>query len=61
LTSGSYGPELDEWAVGCMIYELLTARPLFPGRQEVDQIALIHSLLGTPTGDVLAQFSQSPG
>jgi renal tumor antigen len=60
LTSGSYGPEVDEWAVGCMIYELLTARPLFPGRHEVDQIARIHSLLGTPTHDVLAQFSQNP-
>jgi renal tumor antigen len=60
LTSGSYGPEVDEWAVGCMIYEMLTARPLFPGRHEVDQIALIHSLLGTPTGDVLVQFSQNP-
>jgi renal tumor antigen len=60
LTSGSYGPEVDEWAVGCMIYELLTARPLFPGKHEIDQIARIHSLLGTPTGDVLAQFSQNP-
>ena len=60
LTSGSYGPEVDEWAVGCMIYELLTTRPLFPGNHEVDQIARIHALLGTPTGDVLAQFNQNP-
>jgi serine/threonine protein kinase len=43
-----------------MIYELLTARPLFPGRHEVDQIRRIHSLLGTPATDVLALFSQNP-
>jgi renal tumor antigen len=60
LTSGGYGPEVDEWAAGCMVYELLTARPLFPGRHEVDQIKLIHGLLGTPTTDLLAQFSQNP-
>jgi renal tumor antigen len=60
LTSGSYGPEVDEWAVGCMIYELLTARPLFPGKHEMDQIRRIHNLLGTPATDVLAQFSQNP-
>jgi renal tumor antigen len=60
LTSGSYGPQVDEWAVGCMLYEFLTAHPLFPGKHEVDQIARIHALLGTPSGDVLAQFSQNP-
>jgi renal tumor antigen len=60
LTSGSYGPEVDEWAIGCMIYELLTARPLFPGKHEVDQIGRIHAVLGTPSGDVLAQFSRNP-
>ncbi|KAH0793975.1 CMGC family protein kinase [Histomonas meleagridis] len=60
LTSGSYGPEVDEWAVGCMLYELLTTRPLFPGKHEIDQIARIHNLLGTPARDVLAQFRKNP-
>jgi renal tumor antigen len=60
LTSGSYGPEVDQWAVGCMIYEFLTARPLFPGKCEVDQIRRIHQMLGTPATDLLAQFSRNP-
>jgi len=60
LTSGSYGNEVDEWAVGCMLYELLTSRPLFPGKHEIDQIARIHNILGTPSRDVLAQFKQNP-
>ncbi|OHS97429.1 putative serine/threonine-protein kinase [Tritrichomonas foetus] len=60
LTSGSYGPEVDEWAAGCMLFELLTTRPLFPGKHEIDQIAKIHNLLGTPARDVLAQFRRNP-
>lgn len=60
LTFGSYGQEVDEWAAGCMLFELLTGKPLFPGRHEIDQIYRIHNLLGTPTGDVLAQFKRNP-
>lgn len=60
LTSGSYGPEVDEWAIGCMLYELMTSRPLFPGKHEVDQIGRIHNLLGTPAREVLAQFKRNP-
>lgn len=60
LTSGSYGKEVDEWAIGCMMYELLTTRPLFPGKHEIDQIARIHNVVGTPGRDILAQFQQNP-
>ena len=60
LTSGSYGPEVDEWAVGCMLYELMTTKPLFPGKHEIDQIARIHKVLGTPSRNVLAQFRRNP-
>ncbi|OHS94154.1 putative long flagella protein lf4 [Tritrichomonas foetus] len=60
LTSGSYGPEVDEWAVGCMLYELMTTKPLFPGKHEIDQIARIHRLLGSPSREVLAQFRKNP-
>lgn len=60
LTSGSYGPEVDIWAVGCMLYELVTSRPLFPGKHEIDQIARIHNVVGTPSRDVLAKFRQNP-
>ena len=60
LTSGSYGPEVDIWAVGCMLYELVTSRPLFPGKHEIDQISRIHNVVGTPSRDVLAKFRQNP-
>lgn len=60
LTSGSYGPEVDEWAAGCMLFELLTGKPLFPGRHEIDQICRIHNLLGTPSKDILAEYRRNP-
>ena len=60
LTSGSYGSEVDIWAVGCMLYELMTTKPLFPGKHEIDQITRIHSIVGTPSRDLLTKFKQNP-
>ena len=60
MTSGSYGMEVDEWAVGCILFEVLTTEPLFPGENEIDQIARIHKLLGTPSDELLRQFYGNP-
>ena len=30
---------MDLWAVGCVMYELATLRPLFPGSNELDQVS----------------------
>ncbi|XP_026190311.1 cyclin-dependent kinase 2 [Cyclospora cayetanensis] len=43
-----YGDKADTWSVGCILYELLTGRALFPGANDVDQLCRIFSLLGTP-------------
>ena len=59
LTSGSYGPAVDVWAVGCILYEVITKTPLFPGNNQLDQIAKIHNILGTPNRDILNQFKQN--
>lgn len=56
LTSGVYGPSVDIWAIGCVLFEVLTGRPLFPGKQQLDQLNKIHSILGTPSKAILAQF-----
>ena len=60
LTAGSYGPGVDIWAVGCILYEIMTSKPLFPGKHELDQISRIHDLLGTPSREVLIKFGQNP-
>lgn len=49
LHSTNYNSAIDMWAVGCMIPELYTFRPLFPGSSEIDQLFKICALLGTPT------------
>lgn len=48
LGAEEYGPEVDMWSVGCLLYELLCKRPLFPGKHETEQISLIFQLLGSP-------------
>ncbi|XP_023552305.1 cyclin-dependent kinase F-4-like isoform X2 [Cucurbita pepo subsp. pepo] len=51
LQSYLYGPKVDMWAMGAIMAELFTLRPLFPGASEPDQIYKICSILGTPTMD----------
>lgn len=38
----------------------MTTRPLFPGKHEIDQIARIHNVVGSPSKDILSQFKQNP-
>ena len=47
LRSTSYNSPVDVWALGCIMAELYTLRPLFPGNSEVDEIFKISQVLGT--------------
>lgn len=47
LRSSTYSSPIDMWAVGCIMAELYTLRPLFPGNSEVDEIFKICQVLGT--------------
>ncbi|XP_054744971.1 probable serine/threonine-protein kinase fhkE isoform X2 [Anastrepha obliqua] len=48
LHATNYGSSIDLWAMGCIMAELYTFRPLFPGSSEVDQLFKVCSVLGTP-------------
>ncbi|CAR22422.1 protein kinase IME2 [Lachancea thermotolerans CBS 6340] len=48
LRKGLYSRPLDIWAFGCVVVEVATFRPLFPGSDEMDQIWKILEVLGTP-------------
>jgi cyclin-dependent kinase-like len=37
----SYGPDVDLWAIGCMMAEMSDKEPLFPGDSEMDMLTLI--------------------
>lgn len=56
LTMGFYGPPVDIWAVGCIFYEILTLKPLFPGENQPDQLSKIHHVLGSPSKDALKRM-----
>ncbi|CAN7107808.1 unnamed protein product [Brassica rapa subsp. narinosa] len=44
-----YGVGIDLWSAGCILAELLSGRPIMPGRNEVDQIHRIYKLCGSPS------------
>lgn len=41
-----YGHPIDMWGLGCMLFELYTGKPVFPGKNEPHQYQLIISCLG---------------
>nr|GMD12481.1 mitogen-activated protein kinase homolog NTF6 [Ipomoea batatas] len=48
LNCSEYTAAIDIWSVGCILMEIIKREPLFPGRDYVQQLALITELLGTP-------------
>ncbi|GCC25337.1 hypothetical protein chiPu_0003747 [Chiloscyllium punctatum] len=58
LTDGYYSFKMDIWSTGCVFYEITSLQPLFPGSNEVDQIAKIHEVIGTPNSETLRKFKQ---
>ncbi|KAK7141810.1 hypothetical protein R3I94_011486 [Phoxinus phoxinus] len=59
LTDGHYSQKMDVWSAGCVFFEILSLSPLFPGRNELDQVNKIHEVLGSPDGTLLQKFKQS--
>ncbi|GAA6049619.1 hypothetical protein JCM3770_005038 [Rhodotorula araucariae] len=49
LTFKQYTKAIDIWSVGCICAEMLSGRPLFPGRDYHHQLTLILSVTGTPS------------
>ncbi|KAL0226974.1 hypothetical protein P9112_014298 [Eukaryota sp. TZLM1-RC] len=58
LTDGHYSYKMDLFALGCILFEILTSKPLFPGKDEFDQITRIHSVLGTPSPAIINRFKK---
>jgi serine/threonine protein kinase len=54
-----YTEAVDVWSVGCILAELLGAKPLFPGDDYKHQLTLIAKKIGKPTDSDLA-FIEEP-
>ncbi|XP_075671044.1 mitogen-activated protein kinase 19-like [Castanea sativa] len=49
-----YTPAIDIWSIGCIFAEVLTGKPLFPGKSIIHQLDLITDLLGTPSPETVS-------
>eukprot|EP00357_Protocruzia_adherens_P018630 CAMPEP_0114981110 /NCGR_PEP_ID=MMETSP0216-20121206/5354_1 /TAXON_ID=223996 /ORGANISM="Protocruzia adherens, Strain Boccale" /LENGTH=426 /DNA_ID=CAMNT_0002342729 /DNA_START=52 /DNA_END=1332 /DNA_ORIENTATION=+ len=58
LTDGYYNYKMDLWGVGCVMFEVLSLFPLFPGNNELDQVHKIHKIMGTPSQELLDRFQK---
>ena len=60
LGSTVYGFEVDQWAIGCIMGELIDGQPLFPGESDIDQLYIIQRQLGGLTQSQMDMFLRNP-
>lgn len=53
-----YDSKIDIWSFGCVLGELATGRPIFAGKNEIDQFLSIVEVLGLPPSDMLEASSK---
>lgn len=56
----NYGRAVDIWAIGCLMAELLTGEPLFPGESDIDQLFHIIRCCGNLTTRHQEIFHKNP-
>ncbi|KAG5519658.1 hypothetical protein PMAC_001814 [Pneumocystis sp. 'macacae'] len=56
-----YGISIDIWSLGCILAELYTGHPIFPGEDEHEQLACIMEVLGLPESCLIEKSSHSSG
>jgi dual specificity tyrosine-phosphorylation-regulated kinase 2/3/4 len=54
----SYGLPIDMWSLGCILAELLTGYPIFPGENEQEQLACIMEIFGPPEKHLIEKSSR---
>ncbi|GAA0162591.1 non-receptor serine/threonine protein kinase [Lithospermum erythrorhizon] len=61
LGAKQYSTSIDMWSLGCIMAELLSKKPLFNGKSEIEQIDKIFRTLGTPNETIWPGYSKLPG
>lgn len=54
----SYGMPIDMWSIGCILAELFTGYPIFPGENEQEQLACIMEVFGPPEKHLIEKSSR---
>ena len=55
-----YGKPVDIWAIGCMLPEMASGAPLFPGESDIDQLFHIMRCFGQLPPKLMDIFRQNP-
>jgi serine/threonine protein kinase len=55
-----YSSKIDMWAAGCILGELITRKPLFPGSDTSDMLVKLCAKLSPPTESQLDQLTHDP-
>ena len=53
-----YTGQIDMWSLGCILIELFTGFPLFPGTNEREQMGLVIDVIGMPNASVLSRSTR---
>ena len=53
ITGIPYTTGIDMWSFGCILIELYTGIPIFPGESEKEQLSLIMQVFGKPPLHIL--------
>ncbi|KAI5124025.1 hypothetical protein M0805_003856 [Coniferiporia weirii] len=54
----NYNMAIDMWSLGCILAELYTGYPIFPGENEQEQLSCIMEVLGIPDKDLVNRSSR---
>ena len=54
----TYGMPIDMWSIGCILAELLTGYPIFPGENEQEQLACIMEIFGPPDKNLIEKSTR---
>ncbi|CAY70210.1 Cyclin-dependent kinase [Komagataella phaffii GS115] len=60
LGSNNYSTGIDMWSCGCILAEMVTGKPLFPGESNESQLTKIFRLMGTPNEHTWPGVSNYP-
>jgi dual specificity tyrosine-phosphorylation-regulated kinase 2/3/4 len=58
ILGSDYGLGIDMWSFGCILAELFTGYPIFPGENEQEQLACIMEIFGPPSRDIIEKASR---